>query len=256
LVVDILEERGNLENTELVGTTLYEMSSPQLRHRRAAEFFSSSSLHLRNLLDIGCGNGTVTVGLREALHLDTVDGVDILADRLDVPKWLRALKLNVDSEKLPYPDNTFDAIYCGEVLEHLYNPDNLLGEIHRVLSPEGVCLITTPNLASWFNRVVLLIGYQPSCLSASFHNEDVGKLKFTKVIGQRGHVRGFTLRALLELLEIKHLQPVKVMGWNVGQMEEHIRRGILSYTINLVDVLFSKIPSLSTRLAVGVKKNA
>lgn len=242
-----------MSDIRLGGTTLYEMSSPQLRHRRAAEFFRGNGLP-KNLLDIGCGNGTVTKGLREVLHLDIVDGVDILADRVQIPEWLRIVKLDVDKELLPYSNNHFDAIYCGELLEHLYNPDSLLDEIYRVLSIEGICLITTPNLASWFNRLILLVGYQPSCISSSFHNEDVGKLSFAKVIGQRGHIRAFTLRSLLELLRIHRLRPIKVMGWNVGQMHEHFDSGILSRAVDVVDRIMSRVPSLATRLAVGVKK--
>ena len=241
-----------MKGANLVGTTLYEMSAPQLRHRKAAEFFGSNGLHPKNLLDIGCGNGTVTVGLRNVLGLDKVDGVDILADKLEIPKWLRLVKVDVDKEGLPYSDNSFDAIYCGELLEHLYNPDNLLGEIYRVLSPEGVCLFTTPNLASWYNRLVLLLGYQPCSLSASYYHENVGKL--IKPIGHRDHIRGFTLRALLELLKLHNFKIVKVMGWNMGLGEDYIKSPIISYPAHAVDVVLSRVPSLAARLAVAVGK--
>jgi len=236
----------------LVGTTEYEMSSPQLRHRKAADFFRNNGYHPSSLLDIGCGNGTVTVGLRRVLQLDKVDGVDILADRLEVPEWLRLVKVDVDKENLPYSDSSFDAIYCGELLEHLYNPDNLLDEIYRILSPKGVCLITTPNLASWYNRLVLLLGYQPCSLSASFYHENVGKL--IKPVGHRDHIRGFTLKALLELLRIHEFKIIKVMGWNMGLGEDYIKSPLISYSAHAVDVLMSKIPSLAARLAVAVGK--
>ena len=241
-----------MKDPDLVGTTLYEMSSPQLRHKKAADFFGSNGLNPRNLLDIGCGNGTVTVGLRKALGLDIVDGVDILAPQLEVPSWLRLVKVDVDRGNLPYPNNSFDAIYCGELLEHLYNPDNLLSEVHRILSPKGVCLLTTPNLASWYNRIVMLLGYQPCSLSASCYHESVGKL--VKPVGHRDHIRGFTLKALLELLKLHRFKIVKVMGWNMGVGEDYIKYKIVSYPAHAVDVLLSKIPSLAARLAVAVGK--
>lgn len=242
-----------MKDPNLVGTTLYEMSSPQLRHRKSVDFFGSNGLHPKNLLDIGCGNGTVTVGLRRVLGLDKVDGVDIQADSLEAPEWLRIVKVDIDKEGLPFLDNSFDAIYCGELIEHLYNPDNLLGEIYRVLSPEGVCLLTTPNLASWYNRLVLLFGYQPCSLSASFYHENVGKL--IKIVGHRDHIRGFTLRALLELLEIHRFRIVKAMGWNMGLGETYIKSPLVNYPAHVVDLLMSKVPGLAARLAVVVGKD-
>jgi SAM-dependent methyltransferase len=230
------------------------MSAPQLRHRKAAEFFGSNGFHPKNLLDVGCGNGTVTGKIRAVLGLGVVDGVDIQADRLEVPDWLRLVKADVDREKLPYPDDTFDAIYCGELLEHLYNPDNLLDEVYRVLTPEGVCLFTTPNLGSWYNRIVLLLGYQPCSLPTSFYHENVGKL--VKPIGHRDHIRGFTLKALLELLRIHGFRMVKVMGWNQGVGEDYLSNRFISYAAHIVDVILSRVPSLAARLAVAVGKGS
>lgn len=242
-----------MRDLKLEGTTLEEMSSPQLRHRKAEEFFGSlNGLHPNNLLDIGCGNGTVTKGLREVLKLDKVYGVDILAGRLQIPPWLKLVGANVDKDPLPYPESSFDAIYCGEVLEHLYNPDLLLGEIHRVLSPKGVCLFTTPNLGSWYNRLVLLAGYQPCSISASFENENVGKI--LQIIGHRDHVRGFTLRALVELCGIHKLKVVKAMGWKMGVNETYIGNPFIKYSAYVVDSVLSRRPGLAARLAVAVRR--
>lgn len=242
-----------MRDLKLEGTTLEEMSSPQLRHRKSKEFFGSlNGLHPTNLLDIGCGNGTVTVGLRNILGLDKVDGVDILAGKLDTPSWLRLVGVDVDKDILPFSDGSFDAIYCGEVLEHLYNPDLLLSEIYRILSTKGVCLFTTPNLGSWYNRFGLLLGYQPFSISASFENENVGKI--LQIVGHRGHIRGFTLRALLELLRIHKLRPVKIMGWNMGLNETYVSNPIVKWSAYSVDSIMAKVPGLSARLAVAVNR--
>lgn len=244
-----------MKDLRLEGTTVEEMVSPQLRHRKSIQFFQGlleDGYRPTNLLDIGCGNGTVTTGIREALKLDLVDGVDILAGRLVIPDWLRLVETDVDKDSLPFQGNSFDAIYCGEILEHLYSPDNLLKEVRRVLSPKGVCLFTTPNLGSWYNRVVLLLGYQPCSISASFDNENVGKI--LQIVGHRGHIRGFTLRALLELLRIHKLRPVRVMGWNMGLNETYISGSVVKHVAYTVDNVMSRIPSLSARIAVAVRK--
>jgi ubiquinone/menaquinone biosynthesis C-methylase UbiE len=240
---------------EIPGTTVEEMTSPQLRHTKSVEYFQSlvdRGIYPNNLLDIGCGNGTITTRLKKVLGLGIVEGVDLLAGKLDVPYWLRMQYADFDKDKLPYPDSVFKAIYCGEVIEHLYNPDNLLDEIHRVLKPGGICLITTPNLGSWYNRIVVLMGYQPCSISASFYHENVGKI--INIVGHRGHIRGFTLRALKELLKIHDLEPIKVMGWNMGVSETYLSNPIIQYPAFAVDTVLSKVPSLAARLAIAVSK--
>ncbi len=54
---------------------------------------------------------------------------------------------NMEKDPFPFPDEAFDVVLCMEVLEHLgYSPSHMLGEVHRVLRPQGVLLITVPNL--------------------------------------------------------------------------------------------------------------
>src|SRR5207253_10968922 len=56
---------------------------------------------------------------------------------------------NVETEELPYPDASFDVVLFCELIEHLaINPVWTLSEIHRVLKPDGVTIITTPNALS------------------------------------------------------------------------------------------------------------
>lgn len=44
----------------------------------------------------------------------------------------------------PFPDNSFNSILCNQVLEHVFNPDEFLSEIVRVLAPGGRILLTAP----------------------------------------------------------------------------------------------------------------
>lgn len=48
-----------------------------------------------------------------------------------------------------------------DVIEHLFDIDRLLFEVKRMLKPGGIAVITTSNLASWYNRLSLLFGWQP-----------------------------------------------------------------------------------------------
>lgn len=54
---------------------------------------------------------------------------------------------NVELDTYPYEDDTYDAVICCELLEHLVlDPTHMFVEIHRILKPGGSLLITTPNV--------------------------------------------------------------------------------------------------------------
>ncbi len=66
------------------------------------------------------------------------------------------LPLDLESNMLPFPDDSFDIIIFSEVLEHLnFHPGNVFIEIARVLKKNGVVIVTTPNL-SRINNIVKL----------------------------------------------------------------------------------------------------
>lgn len=59
--------------------------------------------------------------------------------------------INVECDAFPYEDGQFDVVVCAEVIEHLtFNPTNMLNEIHRVLKPNGLLILTTPNVLRLF----------------------------------------------------------------------------------------------------------
>lgn len=239
---------------EVDGTTLWELAYPQLRFQKVAKLFES--ITASNLLDIGCGCGTVSTKIRDSLGIDIVEGIDILADRLKFPDWLKSVKVDLDREDLPYQDSVFEAIYCGEVIEHVYDPDHLLDEIYRVLTPKGVCVLTTPNLASWPNRLILPLGFQPFSTSASLRYEQVGKFKLVGVQGHRGHIRVFTLRALEELLALHQFEIVKLEGWEIGDLSIHLHSSLLGRLIKPIDRFFAQFPSLASRIAVVIRRSS
>jgi methionine biosynthesis protein MetW len=206
------------------------------------------------LLDIGCGDGAFTVLLKEALNAKEAVGVEVAPEAIDTAnaRGINAIQLDIDEAPLPFGDAYFDVIYCGEVIEHLFNPDHLLEEIHRVLKPEGTCVITTPNLAGWPNRLALLLGYQPYPTAVSPKHEGVGKLLIRGSEGQWGHIRVFTARALKELLRLHHFKIKALVGCPVLVSTSQSR--VLTSLTGLVDKMMSQIPSLSTRIIAVLEK--
>ncbi len=96
-------------------------------------------------LDCGTGTGAMSEALaREYNALLKIDAVDISSAMLvKAGERLRRFGLQValrqaDVQQLPYPDNSFDMVMAGHILEHLPNPAAALGEMVRVVRPGGL----------------------------------------------------------------------------------------------------------------------
>ena len=90
-----------------------------------------------SVLDIGCRDG----GLRRFLPPGIrYQGMDITPEFAALDIVIRDV-----SDGIPFPDATFDNVFCIEVLEHVPNPFGALTEMHRVLRPGGVLTLSVPN---------------------------------------------------------------------------------------------------------------
>jgi SAM-dependent methyltransferase len=93
-----------------------------------------------NLLDVGCGE----MPFRHALHPDVAyTGIDV-AEAADFGMSGNDVVKMFDGTNIPFPDNSFDNVLCTEVLEHAIDPERLMQEMHRVLKPGGVLVLTVP----------------------------------------------------------------------------------------------------------------
>jgi 2-polyprenyl-3-methyl-5-hydroxy-6-metoxy-1,4-benzoquinol methylase len=101
------------------------------------------------VLDIGCGVGyTCELFLK---HKFEVSGVDISeeAAKLAQKRVPQGQFAQIDNDcVLPYPNDSFDAITCFGVLEHVLNPDLLLKECRRIIKKSGIAVFVVPNSLS------------------------------------------------------------------------------------------------------------
>lgn len=89
------------------------------------------------ILDVGCGSKPY----QELFPTDDYVGLEI-----DTPENRAKKRADYfyDGQVFPFPDQSFDAIVCNQVLEHVFTPDLFLEEIVRVLKPGGQLLLTVP----------------------------------------------------------------------------------------------------------------
>jgi SAM-dependent methyltransferase len=90
------------------------------------------------LMDLGCGRKPY----EDLFTVSEYIGIDIEQTGHDHAR--SKIDVFYDGKTIPFAENHFDAVFFGEVLEHVFNPDELLPEIHRVLCPGGRMLLTVP----------------------------------------------------------------------------------------------------------------
>lgn len=100
----------------------------------------------QRMLDLGCGRGGVLEQITDLAGLPVgvdPDWASLVEHRL--PHLCRA---SATADELPFAAQTFHMVMAAWVFEHLPQPARTLTEISRVLQPDGVCIVMTPNRSS------------------------------------------------------------------------------------------------------------
>ncbi|MEW6618928.1 MAG: class I SAM-dependent methyltransferase [bacterium] len=141
-------------------------------------------------LDVGCGSGLFSEQIIKKGYDVIGTDYDERAIKLAKERGINTIQVDVEREKIPFENQTFDLIVCCEVIEHIKNPHNMLKEIHRVLKDDGFFVITTPNIAWWYLRLKMLFGIWG--------------------VIEPDHIRFFTPRSLKECLDFFGFKVIKV----------------------------------------------
>lgn len=201
------------------------------------------------VLDVGCGDGFIS-SLIGGITKAKVYGVDISREAVTTARkrGIDAKVIDVDKQKFPFKENTFDAIFCGDLIEHLYDTENLLEIVNEILKPRGYAVISVPNIASWYNRVFLLFGLMPTWIESSLRTYTGNPLIKEGV----GHIHAFTKRSLTELLRLKKFSIEKTTGSPV--LADGTRSRWKEVLWNYTDSFFAKDTSLASTLIVKARK--
>jgi 2-polyprenyl-3-methyl-5-hydroxy-6-metoxy-1,4-benzoquinol methylase len=140
----------------------------------------------KQVLDVGCSSGYLARRLAE--RGATVVGIDNDEQAAEEARAVceQVLVGDVESMELPFPQHSFDVVLCGDVVEHLRDPEAFLVRVRPLLRTGGKLVLTTPNVANWAMRLGLL----------------AGRWRYTdRGILDRTHTHFFTKKTLEQTLE-------------------------------------------------------
>lgn len=104
----------------------------------AIKKFAQTNGSGKRILDVGCGNKPYQDLFIESQYTGIdIEGGGHVDEAKQVDRYF-------DGVQIPFPDNCFDMVICTQVLEHSTDPERLVKEMHRVLTPNGVLFVTVP----------------------------------------------------------------------------------------------------------------
>ena len=183
------------------------------------------------ILDIGCGNMTMIEACFKRLAQNGVDrgenchvtGWDLSRQAVEEARGRQWQAEERDIAEAPIAAEErehYDLVICLEVIEHIADTELAVKNIHDLLKPGGIMILSTPNLAAWYNRFLLLFGFQPHMTEVSNVPIRFGCRFIGRLLGEiegvtdisAGHMRLFTFRALKEFLVYNRFTIEKVSG--------------------------------------------
>lgn len=191
------------------------------------------------ILDVGCGNGAFSAKVGKRVSSNELYGIDINASAVKDAKRYGINVVIADAHCLPFKEEIFDIIVSNQVVEHLLNVDMSIREVQRTLKGSGQFIVSTPNLCSFHNRVLVILGKQPTCL----HVGEVQVGNPLRGVRTHGHIHAFSPAALNDLLMYHHFTIEKRMG-----------SGMYPFPHILQRILSKIFPSLAVHLIYKTRK--
>lgn len=182
----------------------------------------------KRVLDIACGEGYGSSAIMKA-GATKVIGVDISKDTCYYAKAKYKIDVLLGSaERIPLADNSVDVIVSFETIEHLQDPEEFLQESLRILTFDGLLIVSTPNRLLFDSRG-----------ENNFHVSEMSKHEFVKIISK--YYPKFKLFGQIpvvqDLLSIYALCSQKIPSnhirgsWRLSQLRNKVLRKIIMRNI-------------------------
>jgi SAM-dependent methyltransferase len=224
-------------------------SGVERAERQATVLVRAAASASRRLVavDVGCGDGSATAVAMARCKLTpgadvSIIGLDWSCAALDLARrrGVSVARASIAGAGLPLASGSVDVVIMSELIEHVVDTDAALEEAARILTPGGRLLLSTPNLAAWYNRILLAIGVQPLFSEVSLRG----------IYGRpgrvvAGHLRLFTRRALEQLLGSLGFVEIEVQGAPYHDVPRPLRP---------VDRAFCHLPGLASILLVSARR--
>ncbi len=198
--------------------------------------------NIKKMLDIG-SVPEMTEMFAGTLHCEAL-GINISEKVINSSKkksGIRFMQGDIESAEI---NENFDLIVCGEIIEHISDVDAFIEKLKKMLDNGGYLLLTVPNLSSFFNKISILLGWQPRGINPS---RKILLNPFTKYDYNWGHVSMFTFNAIKKFLNENGFEILKVGGTHGGHAGENKVK-------SFVRLLMSSFPPFSEQVVILAKK--
>jgi 2-polyprenyl-3-methyl-5-hydroxy-6-metoxy-1,4-benzoquinol methylase len=161
------------------------------------------------VLEIGCGEGATLEWLKQSGYCNWVAGVEPYASRHPDTAVIDQFEcLNIELNMPNIKPGTLDLILCLDVLEHLNNPWEVMGNLSKLLKPGGRWIISVPNIRNY--RVLMDLAFR-------------GRFRYTEAgILDRTHLRFFTRESLVELVNIGGSRVETIIGADTNRWQKRL----------------------------------
>jgi len=187
-------------------------------------------------LDVGCGAGELLWAAKESGW--DAQGIDPSKEFIEIGRERLGVEGRVCTlEEAAFPDEHFDAVIMGGIIEHLYNPLETLKEIHRILKPDGWFWFDAPNEDGLYMKI------------GNFYMRFLRGKDWVVTLAPTFppyHVQGFNVKSLRKIVERAdfELKELEIFGDISEQTGDRTFRKTVEYNgarfINWLDKLTGK----------------
>lgn len=193
------------------------------------------------VMDLGCGEGNSIDYFRGKNHNIKWVGLDVISSPVIKRRGIRkdAEIIFYNGFEIPFKSGSFDLIYCNQVFEHVEKPTELMGDIYRVLKPDGYLVGSTSHLEPFHALSICNFtpyGFNLLLKSTSFKllevrpGIDIFTLLFNRI------VRRLPLISKISKLILRYFEKESPINCIIGILGKILRKN--DQEINLLKLLF------------------